>query len=264
MVVPPNLHPKMIIFSRKTHGCWGKPPNSYCLGFPWVPWCSMKISYDFLKAFPDMQLAVAEMNPTSRKPPQNRHSAKMQTTKNWVTKLNLSVKPFGTHIWEFDFHYLKIPIDVQPLVLVPFVLLKCENFPTVLRRWRWNPGHQKRQIWRQAVLLPATSVEVLKQNTSWQGCQMMSDDDQLFLLDKNPNKTKPFFCCIFFDWVKQVFPTGFSAGKELGIHIFRPTTEWATLSQSGGQSGTRSIEGMKLRAIIGACNSKLKKGWCPD
>ena len=22
----PNLHPKMIIFSRKTHGCWGNPP----------------------------------------------------------------------------------------------------------------------------------------------------------------------------------------------------------------------------------------------
>ena len=25
MVVPPK-HPKMIIFSRKTHGCWGNPP----------------------------------------------------------------------------------------------------------------------------------------------------------------------------------------------------------------------------------------------
>ena len=27
MVVPPK-HPKMIIFSRKTHGCWGNPPFS--------------------------------------------------------------------------------------------------------------------------------------------------------------------------------------------------------------------------------------------
>ena len=26
IVVPPNLHPKMIIFSRKTNGCWGNPP----------------------------------------------------------------------------------------------------------------------------------------------------------------------------------------------------------------------------------------------
>ena len=26
MVVPPK-HPKMIIFSRKTHGCWGNPPD---------------------------------------------------------------------------------------------------------------------------------------------------------------------------------------------------------------------------------------------
>ena len=52
-----------------------------------------------LRLFQTLLVSVAEMNPTSRKPPKNLHSAKMQTTKKLSHKANFICETFGTHIW---------------------------------------------------------------------------------------------------------------------------------------------------------------------
>lgn len=122
-----------------------------------------------------------------RENPKNRHSEKMQTTKNWVTKLNLSVKHLKRIFESFIFITWK-----YLLTFSGWFLSFC---------WKVKSWPPKAPDLKTGRAPPTTSVdvklniEVLKLNTSWQGCQMILMMI-CFCMDKkykHPNKTKRFF-----------------------------------------------------------------------
>ena len=65
MVVPPK-HPKMIIFSRKTHGCWGNPPfKETPISVPWIHGVGLPLSAQVESPLEQMQQASVPMQPMS-------------------------------------------------------------------------------------------------------------------------------------------------------------------------------------------------------
>ena len=211
----PPKHPKMINFSRKTPWLLGTTISGnpqiatvwVSHGFPDVPWKFPNEICGFSRHCGGCCRDESNFEKTRK----NRHSAKMQTIKNWVTKLKYLWNHFKRIFESFVFITWKYLLTFSRWCWFLSFCWKCENF-AVLRRWRWNPGHQKRQIWRQAVLLRRPRLKFWSKTppgrvVKW--CLMMINS----CMDKNPHKTKRFFWLHHFFGLNKFFPPVFRLGK---------------------------------------------------